>query len=214
MTAMSVTLGAAGTHGGERLVARGVEEGDGLAVVVDLVGADVLGDAAGLAGGDVGLADRVEQRRLAVVDVAHDRDDRRALDEVLVVVVVDRSPPRPRRRAWTISISLSNSSARTWIASSASVCVSVAISPSVISFLMTSGDRDAEVLGDVLDRRAGVDPDRRRSRVALTSSRQRSAACRASACDGGGDGGAAGGCGPPGRRAPGRRGRGGRPGSR
>ena len=62
--------------------------------------------------------------------------------------------------AWTISISLSNSSARTWIASSDSVWVSVAISPSCISFLMTSGIGDAEVLGDVLDRRAGVDPDR------------------------------------------------------
>ena len=58
-----------------------------LVVVVDLVGADVLGDAAGLARGHLGLADRVEQRRLAVVDVAHDRDDRRALDEVLVGVV-------------------------------------------------------------------------------------------------------------------------------
>ena len=43
-------LGAAGAHGGERLVARRVEEGDRLAAVVDLVGADVLGDAAGLAG--------------------------------------------------------------------------------------------------------------------------------------------------------------------
>ena len=38
----------------------------------------MLGDAAGLAGDDVGAADRVEQRGLAVVDVAHDRDDRRA----------------------------------------------------------------------------------------------------------------------------------------
>ena len=41
--------------------------------------------------------------------------------------------------AWTISICLSNSSASTWIASSESVCVSVAISPSDISFLITSG---------------------------------------------------------------------------
>ena len=58
-------------------------------VVVDLVGADVLGDAAGLAGRDLGLADRVEQRRLAVVDVAHDRHDRGALDQILVGVVED-----------------------------------------------------------------------------------------------------------------------------
>ena len=48
-----------------------------LAVRLDLIGADVLGDAAGLAGDDVGLADGVEQRGLAVVDVAHDGDDRR-----------------------------------------------------------------------------------------------------------------------------------------
>ena len=41
--------------------------------------------------------------------------------------------------ALTISISLSNSSASTWIASSDSVCVSVAISPRPISFLMISG---------------------------------------------------------------------------
>ena len=71
-------LGAAGPHGGERLVAGGVDEGDRLAVLLDLVGADVLGDAAGLAGDDVGVADAVEQQRLAVVDVAHDGDDRRA----------------------------------------------------------------------------------------------------------------------------------------
>ena len=51
-----------------------------------LVGADVLGDAAGLALGHVGLADGVEQRGLAVVDVAHDGDDRRPRQLVLVGV--------------------------------------------------------------------------------------------------------------------------------
>ena len=81
-------LGAAGTHGGERLVARGVEEGDLLAVLFDLIGADMLGDAAGFAGDHVGLADGVEQRGLAVVDVAHDGHDRRR----------DASDPRPCRR--------------------------------------------------------------------------------------------------------------------
>jgi len=57
-------------------VARGVDEGDRLAVVDDLVGADVLCDAAGLAGDDIGVADGVEQRGLAVVDMAHDGHDR------------------------------------------------------------------------------------------------------------------------------------------
>ena len=80
-------LGAAGAHRREGGVAGRVEEGDRLLVVVDLVGADVLGDAAGLARGDLGLADRVQQRGLAVVDVAHDRDHRRAVGEVLVGVL-------------------------------------------------------------------------------------------------------------------------------
>jgi hypothetical protein len=85
-------LGTAGAHGGERLVARGVDEGDladtALDGVVHLVGADVLGDAAGLALDDVGLADRVEQQGLAVVDVTHDRHDRRTGDQVGLVVVL------------------------------------------------------------------------------------------------------------------------------
>ena len=43
----------------------------------DVVRADVLRDAAGFAGDHVRLADVVEQRRLAVVDVTHDGDDGR-----------------------------------------------------------------------------------------------------------------------------------------
>ena len=57
--------------------------------MLGLVGADVLGDPAGLGLDDRGLADRVEQRRLAVVDVAHDRDDRRARREILLGVLED-----------------------------------------------------------------------------------------------------------------------------
>ena len=76
-------LGAAGAHEGEGLVAGGVEEDDLPRADVDVVGADVLGDAAGLARRHLGLADRVEERGLAVVDVAHDRDHGRARDEVL-----------------------------------------------------------------------------------------------------------------------------------
>ena len=42
-----------------------------------LVGADMLSDAAGFPGNDIGFADGVQKRRLAVVDMAHDRDHRR-----------------------------------------------------------------------------------------------------------------------------------------
>ena len=50
---------------------------------------DVLRDAAGLGRRNAGLADGVEQRRLAVVDVTHDGDDRRTRLEVLGLVVED-----------------------------------------------------------------------------------------------------------------------------
>ena len=70
-------LGAASAHRRESGVARRVEEGHHAARRLDVIGADVLRDAARLARGDLGAADVVEQRRLAVVDVTHDRDDRR-----------------------------------------------------------------------------------------------------------------------------------------
>ena len=84
-------LGTTGTHGCEGLVTGGVDEGDraGGAVLSldrDLVGTDVLGDAAVLGVDDVGVTDRVEQLGLTVVDVAHDGDDRRAGHHVLGVV--------------------------------------------------------------------------------------------------------------------------------
>ena len=81
-------LGAAGAHGGERLVTRRVDERN--LAVVDLHDrrADVLRDAAGLACGDARVADGVEQRRLAVVDVAHDGDHGGPRLQVLVAVVV------------------------------------------------------------------------------------------------------------------------------
>ena len=86
-TAMSVACGATPAHRGERLVARRVDERDRPTVLLGLVRADVLGDPTGFARDDVGLADAVEQRGLAVVDVAHHGDDRRArLEQRLVLV--------------------------------------------------------------------------------------------------------------------------------
>ena len=72
-------LGAARAHRREGGVAGRVDEGDLAALRRGhLIGADVLGDAAGFAAHHVGLPDRIEQRGLAVVDVAHDGHDRRA----------------------------------------------------------------------------------------------------------------------------------------
>ena len=72
-------LGAARAHRREGGVAGRVDEGDlGAGRRRDLIGADVLGDAAGFAFRHLGGADGVEQRGLAVVDMAHDGDHRRA----------------------------------------------------------------------------------------------------------------------------------------
>ena len=81
--------GAAGAHRREGLVTRGVEEDHALAVVGDLAGPDVLGDAAALAGGHLGRPDGVEQAGLAVVDVTHDRDDRGTRLEVGRIVLFE-----------------------------------------------------------------------------------------------------------------------------
>ncbi len=71
-------LGTTGTHGGERRVARGIEEGDHPALGFYVVGTDMLGNPPRLAHGDLGATDVVEQRGLAVVDVPHHGHDRRA----------------------------------------------------------------------------------------------------------------------------------------
>ena len=69
-------------------MAWGIEEGDQLAIRrLHLVGADVLGDAAGFARDDAGLPDRIQKRGFAVVDVAHDRDDRRARQQGVVGIL-------------------------------------------------------------------------------------------------------------------------------
>ena len=80
-------LGTTGTHSGERLVTRGVEEGDVTTILeLDVVGTDVLGDATSLTCDDVGLADVVEKLGLTVIDVAHDSDDGRTRNKVLLTV--------------------------------------------------------------------------------------------------------------------------------
>ena len=103
-------LGAAGAHGREGLVAGRVEEGDLLAVDLDLVGADVLRDAAGLLLGDAGLADGVEQARLAVVDVAEDGDDRRARRAAQRRLPALRTSPRGARSTVTSPTSADSAS--------------------------------------------------------------------------------------------------------
>ena len=75
-------VSAPSAHLRECLVARRVEEGHRSAVVIDAPGADYLRNAARLRRGDVAI----QQRRLAVVNVAHDGDDRGPQHQLLRVV--------------------------------------------------------------------------------------------------------------------------------
>ena len=70
-------LCAAGTHSGESLMARGIQEYNLLALVVYLISTDVLGNTAGLAGSNVGFADSVQQGGFTMVNVAHNGNNRR-----------------------------------------------------------------------------------------------------------------------------------------
>ena len=83
--------GAPGTHGGKCLMAGGVQEGNGLAVNLHLIGADMLGNAAGLTGGHMGVADIVQEGGLAVVHVAHNHHHGGTRHQILflVLAVVD-----------------------------------------------------------------------------------------------------------------------------
>ncbi len=71
-------LRASSAHGCEGRMTRGIEEGHHALGGLYVVGADVLSNAARLAGRDLGAADVIEQRGLAVIDVSHHGHDRRA----------------------------------------------------------------------------------------------------------------------------------------
>ncbi len=77
-------------------MARRIQEGDGLAVHLHLIGADVLGDAAGLAGRHGGVADGVQQGGLAVVHVAHDHHHGGTGDQILRLILSGRRSAAPR----------------------------------------------------------------------------------------------------------------------
>ena len=80
-------VGTAGAHGGECLVARGIQEGDEAVVDLDLICTDGLRDAAGLACSDVGLTDGIQNTGLAVVNVTHDTDHRGTLHQILLCIL-------------------------------------------------------------------------------------------------------------------------------
>ena len=69
---------ASRAHGRESGMTGRVEESDLACLCNRPVGADVLRDSAGFARRDARLANRIHQRSLAVIDMAHERDNRAA----------------------------------------------------------------------------------------------------------------------------------------
>ena len=81
-------LRTTGTHSGKRLVTGSIEEGYVAAIgELHIIGADVLGNTAGLTGDDISLTDVVEKRGLAVVDMTHDCNNRRTAHEVFLTIL-------------------------------------------------------------------------------------------------------------------------------
>ena len=65
-------------HLREGFMARCIKERNQRSVLrLHLIGTDMLGNAASFAGDDIGTAQRIEQRRFTVIDMAHHSDDRR-----------------------------------------------------------------------------------------------------------------------------------------
>ena len=79
-------LRAAGAHGRECFVARGVDKSDFPARSGDLIGADMLGNTAFFPVGDAGIADGVKQACLAVIDMPHHGHDRTAKLELFLII--------------------------------------------------------------------------------------------------------------------------------
>ena len=81
-------LSASHPHGGKGLMAGRIQERNSLSIVFHNVGADMLGDSAGLLRRYIRLTDRVQKRGFAVVDMAHNADDRRSGNHILLVLLV------------------------------------------------------------------------------------------------------------------------------
>ena len=77
---------AAGTHCGECLMTRSIDESNGFSVQVHHGSTDILGDSAGFAACHVGFADRILKRSLSVVDVSHEGHDRTARYKILFFI--------------------------------------------------------------------------------------------------------------------------------
>ncbi len=111
----------------------------------------MLGDAAGFAAHHVGGADRVEQRGLAVVDVAHDGDDRRPRTAAIPASSATSNRPSSTSDSATRRTVWPSSSAMSCAVSASITSVIFAMWPCFISILMTSTRALRHAVGEFLD---------------------------------------------------------------
>ena len=84
-------LSTASTHSSECFVTRSINEGDLTSVDINNRSTDVLSDAARLALGNASLTDCVKKRCFAVVNMTHNRNDRRTRQKVILRIVINDS---------------------------------------------------------------------------------------------------------------------------
>ena len=80
------TLCASGTHGCKRLMARRIQKCDLLTTCIYGISADMLGDATCFTGRYMSLADGVQQGGFAMIDMAHNRNNRRTYNLLLRII--------------------------------------------------------------------------------------------------------------------------------
>ena len=78
----------ASAHGGKGSVSGGVQEDDRPGGGFDAISADMLCNSARFACGYIGLANAIEQRGLAVIDVTHDGDHGGAPDRIRILLAL------------------------------------------------------------------------------------------------------------------------------
>ena len=82
-------IGTASAHLAKSSVARRIEECDRIAALsFELIATDMLGNPASLALSDIGTAQSIKQAGFAVIDMAHDRNHRRARFQRLFWIVI------------------------------------------------------------------------------------------------------------------------------
>ena len=79
-------LCASGTHGSKRLMARRIQEGNLLAACIYSISANMLSDTACFTGRYMSLADGIQQGGFAMIDMAHNRNNRRTYDLLLRII--------------------------------------------------------------------------------------------------------------------------------